>query len=66
MVRRPPRCFTPEAVALTRWPLRTRRGNVVTVRETAGLSAKGQLTDVDTGPPQLVRGEHMLAASRTA
>jgi hypothetical protein len=39
---------------------RTRRSGAATVRETAGLSAKGQPFEVDGGLPLLVPGATLL------
>jgi hypothetical protein len=43
------------AAAPRSWLLGTNRSSAVTVRQTAGLSAKGQPTDVDAGLPELVQ-----------
>jgi len=51
MVRGARCCLTPIWVTPPCWPLRTNSSSAMTLREMAGVAAKGQWTEVDAGLP---------------
>jgi hypothetical protein len=46
--------------APTSWLLRTNSSSAMTLREMAGVAAKGQWTEVDAGLPPVVQSGHAI------